>query len=58
VAHYKSDPAKEIPMASLTQKTEQRRRKKRASNGRKQSKLRARAGTPKFPINPEQAEQK
>ena len=45
-------------MASDTQKTEQRRRKKRASNGRKQSKLRARNGTPKFPINPEQTEQK
>jgi hypothetical protein len=40
-------------MASDTLKTEMRRRKKRASNGRQQSKLRARQGTPKFPINPE-----
>ena len=40
-------------MASLTRKTEQRRRKKRASVGRQQAKKRARAGTPKFPINPE-----
>lgn len=45
-------------MASDTRKTEARRRKKRASNGKQQSKLRARAGTPKFPIHPEQAEQK
>lgn len=45
-------------MASLTQKTEQRRRKKRASNGRQQAKVRARKGTPKFPIHPEQAESK
>lgn len=42
-------------MASLTQKTEKRRRKKQASNGRQQSKLRTRKGTPKFPINPEEA---
>ena len=40
-------------MASLTQKTRQRRRKKRSSVGRDQSKLRTRGGTPKFPINPE-----
>ncbi|MET0385663.1 MAG: hypothetical protein ABW321_06875 [Polyangiales bacterium] len=40
-------------MASDTRKTELRRRKKRASNGRQQAKVRARAGTPKFPINPE-----
>ena len=40
-------------MASLTRKTEMRRRKKQASNGRQQSKVRARKGTPKFPINPE-----
>jgi len=40
-------------MASLTQKTEKRRRKKRASNGKDQAKLRARNGTPKFPIHPE-----
>ena len=41
-------------MASLTRKTEMRRRKKQASNGKQQSKLRARKGTPKFPIHPEQ----
>ena len=40
-------------MASDTRKTEARRRKKRATNGKQQSKLRARNGTPKFPINPE-----
>ncbi|HET8939456.1 MAG TPA: hypothetical protein VFN67_38685 [Polyangiales bacterium] len=40
-------------MASDTKKTEMRRRKKRATNGRDASKRRARAGTPKFPINPE-----
>jgi len=40
-------------MASDTRKTEMRRRKKRASNGKQQSKVRARSGTPKFPINPE-----
>jgi hypothetical protein len=40
-------------MASDTKKTELRRRKKRASVGRQQSKKRARAGTPKFPIHPE-----
>jgi hypothetical protein len=40
-------------MASLTQKTEMRRRKKRASVGRQQAKKRTRESTPKFPINPE-----
>jgi hypothetical protein len=40
-------------MASLTQKTEQRRRAKRGSVGRQQAKKRARAGTPKFPIHPD-----
>ena len=40
-------------MASLTQKTEKRRRAKQATNGKQQSKLRTRKGTPKFPINPE-----
>jgi hypothetical protein len=38
-------------MASLTQKTEKRRRAKRASVGRQQAKKRTRAGTPKFPIH-------
>jgi hypothetical protein len=42
-------------MASDTKKTELRRRRKKASVGRQQSKKRARAGTPKFPINPEGA---
>jgi hypothetical protein len=40
-------------MASDTKKTEMRRRKKQATNGRQASKLRARKGTPKFPIHPE-----
>jgi len=38
-------------MASDTQKTERRRRKKRATVGRQQSKKRTRVGTPKFPIH-------
>lgn len=42
-------------MASDTRKTEMRRRKKRATNGKQQAKVRARNGTPKFPINPEEA---
>ena len=40
-------------MASLTRKTEMRRRKKQATNGKQQSKARTRKGTPKFPIHPE-----
>lgn len=40
-------------MASLTRKTEMRRRKKRASNGKHEAKRRAQKGTPKFPIHPE-----
>ena len=40
-------------MASDTRKTDRRRRRKRASVGRQQSKKRARGGTPKFPIHPE-----
>ena len=40
-------------MASDTQKTERRRRHKRASVGKRQAKERARKGTPKFPIHPE-----
>ena len=39
-------------MASDTRKTELRRRKKRARVGKQQAKKRAKAGTPKFPINP------
>ena len=42
-------------MASDTKKTEARRRRKKASNGRDQSKKRTRTGTPKFPIQPEKA---
>ena len=38
-------------MASDTKKTEMRRRKKRATVGRQQSKARAKAATPKFPIH-------
>ena len=40
-------------MASDTKKTEMRRRKKRATNGRQAAKRRTREATPKFPINPE-----
>jgi hypothetical protein len=40
-------------MASDTQKTEKRRRAKRATVGRQQAKKRTRAATPKFPIHPE-----
>jgi hypothetical protein len=40
-------------MASDTKKTEMRRRKKRATNGRQQSKERAKSPTPKFPIHQE-----
>lgn len=40
-------------MASDTRKTELRRRRKRASVGRQQAKVRAKSGTPKFPIHPE-----
>jgi hypothetical protein len=39
-------------MASDTRKTDRRRRAKRASVGRKQSKQRTRNPTPKFPIDP------
>ena len=39
-------------MASDTQKTEKRRRHKRASVGKRQSKERAKNGTPKFPLDP------
>ena len=42
-------------MASLTKVTKSRRRRKRASLGRKQKKARQKAGTPKFPIHPEQS---
>lgn len=42
-------------MASDTQKTERRRRHKRSTVGKQQSKKRARAGTPKFPIQPTKA---
>lgn len=38
-------------MASDTRKTEMRRRKKRASVGKQQSKRRAREATPKFPVH-------
>jgi hypothetical protein len=40
-------------MASRTKVTKLRRRRKRAANGRQQKKVRTKAGTPKFPINPE-----
>jgi hypothetical protein len=42
-------------MASISKVTKTRRRKKQASNGRKQKRARTKAGTPKFPIHPEQA---
>ena len=40
-------------MASLTQVTKKRRRRKRVSVGKKNRRARAKAGTPKFPIHPE-----
>jgi hypothetical protein len=40
-------------MASLTQITKKRRRRKRVSVGRAKRRARAKAGTPKFPIHPE-----
>jgi hypothetical protein len=42
-------------MVSDTTKTENRRRRRSRTNGRKAKKLRARAGTPSFPIHPEGA---
>lgn len=42
-------------MGSNTKTTKMRRKRKDAKNGRKQKKLRARAGTPKFPIDPKKA---
>lgn len=41
-------------MVSDTCKTERRRRAKRATRGRDQKRARAKASTPKFPINPEE----
>lgn len=40
-------------MTSRTKVSERRRRRKRAKVGRKNAKIRTRAGTPKFPIHPE-----
>jgi hypothetical protein len=40
-------------MASLTQITKKRRRRKRASVGRDKKRARTKIGTPKFPIIPE-----
>ena len=42
-------------MSSDTKKTESRRRHKQATVGKQQAKKRARAGTPKLPINPTKA---
>jgi hypothetical protein len=42
-------------MASDTRKTELRRRRKRASVGKRHAKQRAKSGTPKFPIDPSKA---
>jgi hypothetical protein len=39
-------------MASNTQVTKKRRRRKRAAVGRQNKRERAKAGTPKFPIQP------
>lgn len=38
-------------MASDTRKTDRRRRRKQASNGKQQAKKRTKVGTPKFPIH-------
>ena len=40
-------------MVSNTKQTERRRRAKRSTVGRAQKRERAKAGTPKFPIQPE-----
>jgi hypothetical protein len=40
-------------MASLTQVTKKRRRKKAHTTGKDKRRARAKAGTPKFPIQPE-----
>lgn len=40
-------------MASLTQITKKRRKRKAAKNGLKAKRARTKAGTPKFPIHPE-----
>jgi hypothetical protein len=40
-------------MASLTQVTKKRRRRKRAAVGRAKKRARAKTGTPKFPVHPE-----
>ena len=42
-------------MVSDTQKSERRRRRKKATSGRAQKRSRTLAGTPKFPIHPEKA---
>jgi len=42
-------------MVSDTRKSENRRRRKQATEGRKQKRIRTRKGTPKFPIHPEKA---
>lgn len=45
-------------MVSSTKQTERRRRAKQATLGRAQKRARAKAGTPKFPIQPESAPKK
>lgn len=40
-------------MASLTQVTKKRRKRKTARAGLKNKKARTKAGTPKFPVHPE-----
>jgi hypothetical protein len=40
-------------MASLTQITKKRRRRKRAAVGRQKKRARAKVGTPKFPVHVE-----
>lgn len=40
-------------MASLSQVTKKRRRRKVSKNGAKNKRARTKAATPKFPINPE-----
>jgi hypothetical protein len=42
-------------MASITQTTERRRKIRQKSAGKLKKAQRAKAGTPPFPINPEQA---
>ena len=44
-------------MGSLTKKTETRRQAKKVKEAKKKKRARAKQGTPKFPIHPEESAQ-